>query len=170
MDTTIQDTAVAAYYNAYIANYILDEPWLRFIFVRCDKEAFVKEIETWMTDSLDLYNLEDFCSIELQVCHLKPNQWISLKIFSEKMDGIQIDENKISAGNVFLKIKEGNLHYLIRVLEFKNKGEAAPLTFVERDIKSILRNKKKREFLNAFQHELISTETLKGNVKIYGNE
>ena len=169
MDTTVHDTVISNYFDAYIKNYQLDEAYLRFIYVRCDKEEFVEEVEGWMIDSIDLYNLEDFCSEELQVCHLHPNKWISIRNFYDKLSEIEVDSKKVSNGNSFIKIKNENLHYLIRVLEFKDQGESAPLTFVEDDIRSILLNKKKSEFLNAFQRDLISTETVKGNVKIYDN-
>lgn len=169
MDTVLSDSAVQGYFDAFIANYLLDEAWLRFIYVRCDKPQFAGEVEAWIKDSIDLYNLEDFCSEELQVCHLYPNRWVSMKKFMEKLAESGVEAEKVRAGDAFIKIKKDNLHYFIRILEFRDKGEAAPLTFVENDIRSILLKKKKSDFLNAFHRELVSRETVKGNVKIFDN-
>jgi hypothetical protein len=167
MDTTLLDSTLEEYFNSYITSYLLEEAWLRFIYVRCDKQEFLEEVEAWMSDSIDLYNLEDFCSEELQECHLYPDRWISLRHFGEKIDEVEVDIQNVSSGDAFLKLKDGNIHYLIRILEFRDKGESAPLTFVENDIRSILLNKRKSEFLDQFHRELISSETVKGNVKIF---
>jgi len=169
MDTVIVDSSIVQYHEKYISEYLLEEPFLRFVYVKCDKEEYVQEVEDWMKDSIDIYNLEDFCSEELQVCHLYPDKWVSLKRFTDKLDGVDIDMKKVRSGDSFLIIKEENIHYLIRILEFKDEGEAAPLTFVRREIYSILLNKRKKEFLNSFYRELISNETVKGNVKIFEN-
>jgi len=170
MDTLISDSNIIRYYDNYISDYLLEEPFLRFVYVKCDKKEFVNEVEEWMKDSLDIYNLEDFCSEELQVCHLYPEKWVSLNKFENKLEGVEIDMKKVRSGDTFLKIKEENIHYLIRILEFKDEGQAAPLTFVRKEIYSILLNKRKKEFLNSFHRELISSETVKGNVKIYEND
>ncbi|MCP4120966.1 MAG: hypothetical protein GY751_04370 [Bacteroidetes bacterium] len=169
MDTVIVDSSIVQYHEKYTSEYLLEESFLRFVYVKCDKEEYVQEVEDWMKDSIDIYNLEDFCSEELQVCHLYPDKWVSLKRFTDKLDGVDIDMKKVRSGDSFLIIKEENIHYLIRILEFKDEGQAAPLTFVRREIYSILLNKRKKEFLNSFYRELISNETVKGNVKIFEN-
>lgn len=167
MDTTLADSAIMAYYDRYLSEYLLQEPHLRFVYVKCDKPGLVREVEGWMRDSVDLYNLEDFCSEELQVCHLYPERWVSLTRFSERMGDLDPDMAKVRSGDAYLKIKQENIHYLIRILEFKDAGQPAPVTFVRKEISSILLNRRKKEFLNAFHRELISSETVRGNVKIY---
>lgn len=167
MDTVIADTIISSYYEKYISNYLLDAPYLRFVYVKCDKKAFVKEIEEWIKDSIDIHNLEDFCTEELQVCHLYPEKWVSLKQFESKLSDVKLDMNKVKSGNAYFKIKEDNVHYLLRILEYKDKGEPAPLSFVKNDIQTILLNKKKVDFFNSLKQKLLKKEFDNGNVKIF---
>ncbi len=166
MDTTIVDTIIQQYYDKYISSYLLDEAYVRFVYVKCDKKKYVKEVEEWMKDSIDLYNLEDFCKEELQECHLYPNKWVAMRKFQSKLDGVNFDINKINSSKSYFDFKKDKVHYLVRIIEFKNQGEPAPLSFVRDDIKSILLNKKKTEFINTFLNDLLESEIDKGNIKI----
>lgn len=170
MDTAIVDTIISQYYDKYISNYLLDEAYVRFVYVKCDKKQYVKEVEEWMKDSIDLYNLEDFCKEELQECHLYPNKWVAMRKFQSKLTGADLDISKVKNGQTFFKIKKDKVHYLINILEFKDQGTPAPLSFVRDDIKSILLNKKKTEFINTFLNDLLKSEMDKGNVKIIEQE
>ncbi|MEZ5002234.1 MAG: hypothetical protein R2730_04285 [Chitinophagales bacterium] len=167
MDTLIADSIIQNYYEKYISNYLLDAPYLRFIYVKCDKKTFVKEIEDWIKDSIDIHNLEDFCTEELQVCHLYPDSWVSQKQFDAKLGDIKLDMAKVRSGNAYFKIKEDNVHYLLRILEYKDKGDPAPISFVRNDIQTILLNKKKEDFFNSLKQRLLKKELDNGNVKIF---
>ena len=139
---------------------------MRFVYVKCDKKELLNEVEDWMKDTIDIHNLEDFCSEELQVCHLYPENWIAFEKFKSKFEGVDIDYSKVKSGDAYIKVKEDKVHYLVRVLEYKKEGSAAPLSFVKKDIYSILINRKKTEFINSFQKELLANELDNGNVKV----
>lgn len=167
MDTTLADSIIEGYYEKYISNYYLDQAYLRFIYIKCDKKEFVEEVESWLKDSIDIHNLEDFCKEELQACHLKPENWVSLKQFNTRLADVDIDMNSVKTGNTYFKIKDDNVHYLLRILEYKAKNEPAPLSFVKNDIQTILLNKKKVDFFNSLTHALLKKEMDNGNIKIF---
>lgn len=170
MDTSISDSALFRYYEQYIVDYLLDEAYLRFVYVKCDKRDLVEEVEAWMKDTIDIHNLEDFCSEELQACHLYPDRWVSLRKFREKLGEVEIDIAQVKLGDRYIKIKDENTHYLIRTLEFRDIGEPAPMSLVRKDVYTILLNRKKAQFLRDFHKELIASESINGNVKIYDDE
>ncbi len=167
MDTTIIDSIINKYYDKYISNYYLDQAYLRFLYVKCDKKEFVEEVESWIKDSIDIHNLEDFCKEELQACHLKQENWVSLRQFKSRLANVNLDMDKVQTGNTYFKIKDDNVHYLLRILEYKDKDEPAPLSFVKNDIQTILLNKKKVDFFNSLKQDLLKKELDKGNIKIF---
>jgi hypothetical protein len=167
MNPTIEDSIVQQYYDTYVSSYLLDEAYLRFVYVKCDKPKYVKEVEKWMKNSLDLSNLEDFCKEELQECHLYPDKWISLRSFESKLDGVKINSSDIKGRKSLIQLKNDNVIYLVKIIEFKDAGSPAPLSFVKEDIHSVLLNKKKTEFLNTFLNQLLDREMDKGKIKIF---
>jgi len=170
MDTIIADSIIEQYYNTYISSYQLDEPYLRFIYVKCDKPNYVKEVEKWMKNTIDLHNLEDFCKEELQECHLYPDKWIALKYFQNKLEGTKLNLNEIKSKRSLIQLKDDKIIYLVKIIEFKDKGDSAPLSFVKEDIKSALINKRKNEFINNFLNQLLERELDKGKLKILETE
>jgi hypothetical protein len=166
MDTVVTDSIIQQYYDTYISSYVLDEAYLRFIYVKCAKPNYVKEVEKWMKNTIDLHNLEDFCKEELQECHLEPNKWISLKNFQNKLEGTKLNLSDIKSKRSLIQLKEDKTIYLVKIIEFKDAGSSAPLSFVKEDIRSVIINKRKTEFMNNFLNRLLEREMDKGKLKI----
>ena len=157
MDTTVSDDEMKQFYAQNGAAFELKDNILQADFVvlpasvkkteKAKKEFFGKEAagET----------VENLCMDKAYRCQINDTTWTS---FDEFARIIPIDRTQ--SPEVFLRnrksfeIKDTNLVYWVKIRDYKIKESLSPFDFVRDEIRLILLNRKKNEFLAKYRKDL----------------
>ena len=82
--------------------------------------------------------------------------WLLLKHFFKKIPSLEIDEiERISKNNLFYIKQDSLALYLIKINNYKKADDYAPLDYIYSRIKEVIINKKRLDYLNKIDKELI---------------
>ena len=170
---TISESDIEAYYTEMRKSFKLNETIMKGVMAVIPKDApDIKDLKKWLLFKED----EDFSNVEKYLFNFSKNyimssdKWVTL---SSVKKFIPIDKQPTDAqlyqGRVFECTDDNNV-YLVSVQQLIGAGEYAPLEYVYDNIKLILVNKYKIEFIKKLSSELYN-EALKNNsIKYYTNE
>ncbi len=153
------DTAeIAAYYGKNRDMFRTDEPYVKGLFIKVPlKASGINNVRNWYKrndqasiEKLEKYSLGSAVSYDYFYDRWIPVSDVAAKIpFKEWSDaGDYLDKNRN------IEVKDTAFCYFLHVEEFLGKGDYRPLDFVREEIKEILINLKRVEFINGVKREL----------------
>ncbi len=169
-DTLIKNDEVVNYYNINSKNFKLYDEIIKGRYIKLSKNNFnIKEIKR----RFKRFNIIDkvfFDSISIQLLnyYLKDSIWINKTLFFAKIPMLKKDEIQRIVKNSLFYIKEDSLAlYLIKVKSYKKADDYAPLDYIYNRIKELISNKKKIDYLNKVDKELIDEAINKNIFDVY---
>ena len=169
-DTLINDDDVKDFYKINAKNFKLYDEIIKGRYVKLNKNNFnINEIKR----RFNRFNLNDkifFDSISIQLLnyYLKDSIWINKNLFFNKIPDLKKDEIQRIVKNSLFYIKEDSLAlYLIKINNYKKADDYAPLDYIYNRIKELISNKKKINYLNKVDKELIDEAINKNIFELY---
>ncbi len=169
----ISEADVEAYYNEMHKSFKLNETIMKGVMAVVPKDApDIQDLKKWLLFRED----EDYSNVEKYLFNFSRNyvmsadKWITLSSIKKFIPtDKQPTDGNLYVGRIFECSDDDNI-YLISVRQIIAAGEYAPLEYVHDNIKLILVNKHKIEFIKKLSSELYD-EALKNNaIKYYTNE
>ncbi|MBN2166940.1 MAG: hypothetical protein JW717_11735 [Marinilabiliaceae bacterium] len=149
---------IREYYNTMIDNFKLNEIIIKGVFIKIEKTApNISQIEKWYTsdNKNDLISLEAYCFQNAKKYDPFFDHWVPFeKINSELPEKITNSENVLKWKKSFAN-KDDQYNYYLSIKEILFIGETAPIEYVNDRIKSILLNKKRIDFINQLEKDLV---------------
>lgn len=156
MDTLITDAQIRAFYDNNKANFELKDNILRAQYVIAPATAKkldrVKKQFFGNGENYDL--LRDFCRDAAYRCQMDDTTWIS---YDDLTKVIPIDRTlspEIFLRRKTMEINDTALVYWVKINDYKIKESISPFEFVREEIKLILLNRRKKEFLAAYRKQI----------------
>ncbi len=148
LDTNVSENQIEVYYGQNKQNFDLRDNILicNFIVLNPDTTDVDLFSELLKSDNItDLDTLRLLCTHAAVNCYLNREKWILFSDLKKREIPIQTyDEESFIRNKKFLEIKEGNLVYLIRILDFRITGDESPIGFERDNIRRIILNKRKK--------------------------
>lgn len=168
LDTTISKRELKLYYKENKENFKLREDYVKGRFVQIINTApKVDSLRTWLHGNEEQLNLKllQYCSQFATNCLLDTTAWVP---FTKIKELSHLPPNK----NLYLSIGKNDISdstqsLLAEVYGLKTKGEIAPLSILEEEIKTILLNKRKIQLINNVKEEIFEAATLNEDYEIY---
>ena len=169
MDTAVTEAQLKEFYESNKANFELKDNILKAIYVIAPssaKKAEKAKKRFFATGEKDEV-LADFCRDAAYRCQLDDTSWISYDNFAKV---IPIDRTQ--SPDVFLKkksfeINDTGLVYWVKINDYKIKESVSPFEFVRDEIKLILLNRRKKDFLVAYRKKLFDEALENKNVELH---
>jgi len=169
MDTTVTEEQLKRFYTENGENFELKDNILKAKFViapttakktdKVKKRFFAGEDE----DGL----LAEFCRESAYRCQLDDTSWISYDDFAKV---IPIDRTQspdlFLRNNKSFEISDTGLVYWVKISDYKIKESISPFEFVRDEIKLILLNRRKKDFLAAYRKKLFDEALEKNKVEL----
>ena len=169
-DTLINDEDVKSFYKINAKNFKLYDEIIKGRYVKLNKNNFnINEIKRRF-NRFDLRDKIFFDSISIQLLnyYLKDSIWINKTLFFNKIPNLKKDEIQRIVKNSLFYIKEDSLAlYLIKINNYKKADDYAPLDYIYNRIKELISNKKKINYLNKVDKELIDEAINKNIFELY---
>ena len=169
MDTAVTEEQLMAFYEGNKPSFELKDNILKAKYViapaTAKKTDKVKKRFFASDDKDDL--LMEFCRDEAYRCQLDDTTWISFDALAKV---IPIDRTQ--SPDIFLRnqksfeISDTGLVYWVKIGDYKIKESISPFEFVRDEIKLILLNRRKKDFLDAYRKKLFKEALENNNVEL----
>ena len=169
LDTLILEDQLESYYNQHTDDYILADKMTKVIFVKTSIMApKLDSLESWLfdKDTLLIDAIETYCHQYSKRFYYNPNEWLIWDDFKQVFPS-EFDVSTLSLTNNTMILKDSLDVYFIRLLNYKEQGEIAPLEYVKEEIKSILLNQRKIKTVELIKTKLFEDAKQSSRFEIY---
>jgi hypothetical protein len=168
LDTVITDREIQTYYDENPRNFELRDYIIRANFVKLGKDApKLAQFEKWMQsdDDAHYYDIENYCTQFAVSTFLDSERWLYFDELLKEMPVKVVDKEKFLKENKYLKLSEGDYLYIIKIIEYQLKDATSPLELVKSDIRNIIVNKRKKEFIGKMRQDLMDEALIDNEIQ-----
>lgn len=167
----ITDSEIEAYYEEHKSLFVLDKPVVKGLFIKvplhspglADVRRWYKRNTQDAVEKLEKYSLRNAVTYDYFYDQWKPVDelalWIPVKEL--KTDGGYLDRNR----NV--ELKDTAFHYFLHTEEFLGEGKVKPVDFAKEEIKEILINLKRVDFIEQVKDDLYRRASDRNRINYY---
>lgn len=162
LDTVVSDEEILNYYNSHPRNFALKDYIVRVNFLKVPADApNVADVEQYMLSGTeeDLYELEMYSKQYAELGFFDHERWL---YFDDLLRQIPIkitDKEQFLSQNKLVKLHEGEYLYILKIIDYQLKDGTSPLALVRQDIRNIIVNMRKREFIDQMRRDLLEDAT-----------
>jgi len=173
LDTNVSMEETSEYYDAGQDNFRLSSDMVKAIFIKIPLRVAQPERAKAFCESSSKQNLKElheFCRKYKGDYKLFTEKWTDARKIFQNMPGQPEDIAGFLKQHTTWETRDTGFYYLISIQDYCQAGSVAPLDYVQDDIKEIIINKRKNDFLKKVEDD-IYTEGLRNNkFKIYEYE
>ena len=167
----ISDEEISAYYEKNKELFHTEHPFVKGLFIKVPLHSQdLASVRKWYKknnrdaiESLEKYSLRNAVSYDYFYDRWMPLSDIAVKIPLKALD---TDENYLDK-NRNIEVKDTAFCYFLHVEEFLGKDQQRPLDFAKTEIKEILINLKRVEFINKVKEELYRHASDRNKINYY---
>jgi len=170
LDTVVSDSAIESYYLSHQKEFILVKNIVRAMYVVIDNN---KELEKHFTnlfslpDSILLDSMEYNCKQYARNYFLDTATWLPFDKVLKIIPAKAYNQELFLQNNRFVKIKDQHTIYMINFVDFKIKNDFSPLELEEDNIRNIIINSRKIDFIKALHESLYKNAAKRKEFEIY---
>lgn len=170
MDTIISDSEMQNYYKINEKSFLLSSNIVKALFIKLPVETpdleKIKKLARSNSQS-DMQQLESYCFQFAEKFDDFNENWIPMSRLSvELREDIQ-DEESFLKRNSFFETRDSSSVYLISIRDYRLRATLAPFEFVKDDIKRIIWNTRRFEFIQSLENGIYNDALKKNSFKIY---
>lgn len=170
MDTAITSNQVDNYYYAHIDNYTLRNNIIKAVFLKIPLDVANAEVIKQMFENINDQNLTLVDEYAVQYAKQYDrfgNNWINTnQVFNQMPEEFNVNEDFLTR-NKFIESSDTEYYYFICIRDYRIAGDPAPVEYVSSDIKNILLNERKINFLKTIEDDIYNEGVASNKFKIY---
>jgi hypothetical protein len=170
LDTSITDSEIEKYYNQNQNNFLLRENIVKAEYVSINKNSpLIPRIRSLMQSNKpsDRSILEQLVHTHASGFMLGNKDWLPFVELNRKVPIKDQDQESFLSKNMFYETNDSVFHYLVKIYDYKIKESVSPLSFETQNIRQILLNKRKFEFLSRMEQDVFNNALKKKKFEIY---
>lgn len=172
LDTVISDKEIEAYYTANQDNFQLKDYIVKVRYVKLEENApKVDKVRKWMVSKQadDRTKLEDYCYQFASNFYLDDNSWLYLDDLLKEVPLEVYNKEQLLRSSKLIEYSDSTNIYLVKIADYKLKDGLSPLSLERENIKAILMNKRKKEFINKMKQDIFDEALRKNNFETFEN-
>ena len=170
LDTVIRQDEIQKYYDDNNRNFILNSPIVRALYIKLPASApYLDKVRRWYRsdDESDINELESYCYQYAIKYDFFNDHWIYFNTILSEVPKDVPDKERFLKYNPYFEASDSLFHYFVHIRDYQLAGSVSPLPFVEDDIKSILLNKRKINFVKEMENKIYVDALDKKKFEIY---
>jgi len=170
LDTVLTEAELESYYSENEKSFTLSSNIVKVLFVKLpletpDPEKVKRLVRS--NDQEDLQELESYCYQFAEKYEDYNEAWIPMdRISVELRTDIENEENFLKR-NTYFETADSLSIYLISIRDYRLRSSIAPFDYVRDDIKRIIWNTRRLEFLQSLENGIYSEGLKENSFKIY---
>ncbi len=165
MDTVITNTDLENYYTVNKNSFMLTSNIVKALFIKLPLETpDLNKIKSLArsNEQNDLQQLETLCFQFAEKFDDFNEDWVPMDRLCVELPGDIDNQENFLKRNTFFEKKDSTSDYLISIRDYRLRSSLAPFEYVREDIKRIIWNSRRIEFLQALENGIYN-EALKAN-------
>ena len=157
MDTTVTETQIEDFYNSNLNTFKLNKNIVKAIFIKIPSDvANPSLLKTLIADTSNegLNELKEYCLQYAKGFDIFMDNWVNFETVKNNIPQEIDDVEHFLSRNNQIELNDSNYYYLVKIQDYKLKNDLAPLNFVENNIKKLILNKRKIEFLKEVENNI----------------
>ena len=149
---------IKSFYEANKQNFLLKEPIFRFRYISFPLDNVVRK---QITRRFKRYNVEDVrfldsLSFQFSSYFLSDTVWLNQIEVREQLNNLNQKQKELFLKSPnYYEVKDSLVIYLFQLAERLERGNIAPISYVENTIRDIVFNQKKLELLRSFDNDVL---------------
>lgn len=155
MDTTVTEREITDYYDKHLQNFTLQSNILKVLFLKLPVEApNVEKARAWYRSDKqsDIQSLESYAYQFAEKFDDFGEKWISMNFLLRELPDDIDNESYFLRNRRFYESSDSDYHYFVNIRDYMLKGSIAPIEYVKDDIKTIILNNRKIDFLQELEN------------------
>lgn len=161
---------IQAYFKQNGSQFKLPENLIKGLYLKVPKSSSqLENFRKWYKLSTDdaINNIEKNSLKNAAGYDYFYNRWVSFDdVIGNIPIGISNQEHYLQS-NKAIEVRDSSFVYLLNIKEYKLKGSPAPYEYVKEQIAEIIKERKRAEFLEQIQKELLDRAVAEGEIKFY---
>jgi hypothetical protein len=170
MDTVLTDNELDNYYTTNEKSFFLSTNIVKALFIRLPVETPNLEkikILARSNDQKDIQQLESLCYQFAEKFDDFNDEWVSMERLSVELpQEIEKEENFLKR-NTFYETSDSSSVCLLSIKDYRLVGSVAPFEYVKDDIKRIIWNARRIEFIQSLENGIYNDALKENSFKIY---
>ncbi len=170
MDTLISPAELENYYAKHDKSFLLSSNIVKALFIKLPVEtpdlARVRRLARSGVQA-DMQELESYCYQFAEKFDDFNEEWIPMTRLSVELQNDIDNEENFLKRNSFFETSDSSSVYMIAIRDYKLRGTLAPFEYVREDIRRIIWNSRRFEFIQALENGIFNDALKKNSFKIY---
>jgi hypothetical protein len=170
LDTVVEENEILNYYDENMSNFVLDENIIKALFVKIPKDApNISRVRNWYRSDRneDLTELESYCYQFAEKYDDFDEDWISFDNMLNELPVAITDQERYLRYNEYIESDDSLYHYFVNIREFRLKTTTAPIEYVSDNIRTIILNNRKIQFLIDLENSIFNDALNRGEFEVY---
>ena len=165
MDTLVTEQQIMDYYDNHLQNFTLQSNILKVLFLKLPVEApNIDRARAWYRSDKqsDIQSLESYAYQFAEKFDDFGENWINMNFLLRELPANIDNESYFLRHNHYYETSDSEFQYFVNIRDFRLKESLAPIEYVRNDIKTIILNNRKIDFLQELENGIYN-EGIKGN-------
>lgn len=170
MDTTITGEEMESYYATNGKNFLLNSNIVKALFIKVPSETpGIDKIRLWArsNEQKDLQQLESYCYQFAEKFDDFNEQWVTMDRLSVELPQDIVNQDDFLRRNTWFETSDSSSVYMITIRDYRQRYSLAPFDYVKDDIKSIILNSRRFEFLQTLENGIYNEAIKENTFKIF---
>lgn len=157
LDTVVTESEIQEYYESNPSNFLLADHIIKGLYLKLPRTApNLWRVRSWYrsTDEDNIEKLEEYCYEHADVYEWYNEQWVYFEDLIQRIPVKITNRESFLRYNNRVDVRDTTHQYFLSIRDFKLAGTTAPLSMVSNDIKSIILNKRKINFVQGLENEI----------------
>ena len=158
MDTLTAKSMIGAYYSSNKRNFLLKEPIYRirhlsFPLDNVDRREITRRFKRFDVEDVSFL---DSLSFQFSNYFISDSIWLNQVEVRDQLHYIDAQKQKrLLKSPDYYEVKDSLALYLFQLVDRLDRGNVAPISYVENTIRDIVFNQRKLEFLRSFDNDIL---------------
>lgn len=173
MDTTVTEEKIQDYYNENTEKFLLNKNIVKAIFIKMPSDFANPDLLKEMcsdTSTEGIIELRDYCLQYAKVFDIFTERWVDFQLVAKNIPQTIDNPEQFLKNNQIIERTESDFYYLVSIQDYKLKNEEAPLEYVADNIKSLILNRRKIDFLKQLENNIYAEGIEKNKFEILKTE
>ncbi|MEX0813890.1 MAG: hypothetical protein WD048_16850 [Chitinophagales bacterium] len=169
LDTLVTNEELSAFYEVNRSNFLLRYPAYQIYYIIVAQEApKLDSLRFWVTNiEQHKEKLSAYCYTFAEDFSLKDSIWIENQLLLSKFPLENEIIQRLRRTKQTEELADSDYFYYLKVNDWKDQGELAPIELVKNDIKKLILNKRKLKLIEQAHDQIYQEAIKKGKFEIY---
>lgn len=173
MDTTVSNSEIKDYYLNHADNFKLTKNIVKAVYLMIPADLadpdMLKEMSIDTTPE-GTGEIRDYCLRYAKGFDIFTDRWVDLERVMNNIPTSIDNVEQFLKQNRYIEYSDSSNYYLVTIHDYLLRNEQAPEDFVREDIKSLILNRRKIEFLNNLEEKVYQEAINRNSFKIHNAE